>query len=104
MDVHIDREYGSNTLESCRYVQVPSSGDYAMAFLCGADGADSCTTDTLYQFLGHNSFAPFAIDYKIHDENNTFPGYTPPKMKTIPCSEAVDVSATERMAKAKLSG
>lgn len=91
--MHISREYASNTLESCRTVSVPTTGEFALNFMCGNVNALKCTSDQFFEFLGFNPFSPFRINFKLQGPNDTDPnGLTPPDMKTFACWEAPDVS------------
>lgn len=90
--MHLWEKYASETLESCRYVSVPSTGEFAVNFMCGNNVAPLCTTRQFYDFLGNNPQSPFLIDFKLHADNDTDSEMTPPAMPTFPCWERPDVS------------
>lgn len=96
VNVHLQREYADNTLESCRKVSVPSSGGFALNFMCPTN-ALVCTTDQFFHFMGHNLYSPFPMDFILISANETDKnGFVPPEMPAYPCWEAPDVSFSFR--------
>lgn len=92
VDVHLQKEYADDTIDSCRTVSVPSSGDFALNFMCSSN-ALQCTTEQFFEFLGNNPYSPFLIDFKLQAANETDPeGYVAPDMPAFACWEAPDVS------------
>lgn len=93
IDVHLSREYATDTVESCRTVSVPTTGEFAINFMCGNVNALKCTADQFFNFIGNNPFSPFIINFKLHSANDSNNAeFTPPDMKTFSCWEAPDVS------------
>lgn len=72
---------------------MPTTGDFAINFMCGNANALKCTADQFFNFIGNNLYSPFIINFKLHSANDSSdPAFTPPDMKTYACWEAPDVS------------
>ncbi|CAL4069350.1 unnamed protein product, partial [Meganyctiphanes norvegica] len=88
--VHVANKFVEGVYRSCQDVSMPSTGDAAISLMCGAWGAQYCTGQRWFNYMGStsNGFSPFQINYAYEDVSN---GTTKPLNKTIiPCSEPVD--------------
>ncbi|KAF2904777.1 hypothetical protein ILUMI_01402 [Ignelater luminosus] len=85
-DVYLSEEYMENTLESCRYVAMPSTGGLVMDTTCDGGTASDCTPQQFFDFFGFASgMAPFNIYFK--PTNSSRPSIDP---KTVGCNETYD--------------
>lgn len=91
VEVHLSLQYAQETVDSCRQVSVPSTGEYALDLMCDNTMAAQCTPQKFYDFIGNNPVSPFKIDFILHSPNDGSP-FIPPEMPTIPCSQAAPVS------------
>lgn len=96
VDYYMDNTTLYDVYDSCDEVFYPEMGVPAIEMLCGPWGA-SCTPQRLFDYFGHNSFAPFDINYKYINETDaedlTVPNaydepveVAPYNISTIPCS------------------
>lgn len=92
VDVHLTSAYATGTVESCRTVSMPTTGEYALNLMCGGKTAFTCSPKDFFEFLGNNPFSPFIINFTLHEANDTDSGFTPPDQKAFACWEAPDVS------------
>lgn len=62
--------------------------------MCGGWGAARCTPERWYKFMGDVSetFVPFQMNYKLHENTEKTGNFTPLDPKIIPCNSTVDVS------------
>nr|UZD10842.1 Niemann-Pick type C1 a [Mythimna separata] len=57
-------DYMQATFNSCIQVQAPSTNQLALDIMCGEYGAEYCTPELWFDFMGNASaFAPFQINY-----------------------------------------
>ncbi|XP_077294393.1 Niemann-Pick type C-1a isoform X2 [Arctopsyche grandis] len=91
MNVYLTKKYMVGVFDSCKQVQMPSTGQFAMDIMCGSWGASRCTADRWFEYLGdakENLYVPFQITYKGVD--GPVGNYTPVKLPVFPCSVSVN--------------
>lgn len=91
MNVYIDREYIDGTYESCHQVVMPSSGGPALGSMCTPFGAEDCTPERWFAYMGNekdSDFVPFQINYVITSES--IGDFYPLTIETKSCSEPYD--------------
>ncbi|XP_050549780.1 NPC intracellular cholesterol transporter 1 isoform X2 [Spodoptera frugiperda] len=82
----LSAKYMNTTFESCLQVQAPSTNQLALDLMCGEYGAEYCTPERWFKFMGDvANFAPFQINYV----NDPVPehGLMPYDPVTRPCNE-----------------
>ncbi|CAH0588864.1 unnamed protein product [Chrysodeixis includens] len=84
---HLSANYMSATYNSCSQVQVPSTNQLALDLMCGEYGAEYCTPQRWFTFMGDGSspYVPFQIDYTNDPDpaHGITEPYDPP---TRPCN------------------
>ncbi|KAF9419459.1 hypothetical protein HW555_003959 [Spodoptera exigua] len=82
----LSARYMNTTFESCLQVQAPSTNQLALDLMCGEYGAEYCTPERWFKFMGDvTNFAPFQINY-VSDPVPEH-GLTPYDPVTRPCNE-----------------
>ena len=73
-------------------VQMPSTNQQALDVLCGSDGAEFCTPQKWFDFMGDVNVpaVPFQINYLSGDE--PVDGFTPYNPSTRACNVGTAVS------------
>ncbi|OWR54329.1 niemann-Pick C1 protein, partial [Danaus plexippus plexippus] len=87
VDYYLGATYMNVTFESCASVQMPSSNQLALDLMCGDYGAEFCTPQRLFDFMGDAAdslYVPFQINYISGDEPKD--GFTPQNPSVLPCS------------------
>ncbi|XP_069668907.1 NPC intracellular cholesterol transporter 1 homolog 1b-like isoform X2 [Periplaneta americana] len=91
VDLYVHPDYMNGTYESCRQVVMPSSGGLALAAMCIPYGADNCTKERWFAYMGNEAdsdFVPFQINYvQITEPEGDF---IPLNIETKSCSEPYD--------------
>lgn len=84
----------NGTFDSCKNVQVPSTGQLALDLMCGSWGASKCSPTRWFGFMGDtgNPYVPFQINYLPQKSTDIVDGMQPLNPKVIPCSQSIDVS------------
>lgn len=85
----------NGTFDSCKNVQVPSTGQLAFDLMCGPWGASKCSPTRWFGYMGDaqgNPFVPFQINYLPQSNSSIVDEMKPLDLKVIPCSQSVDVS------------
>ncbi|XP_047992313.1 NPC intracellular cholesterol transporter 1 isoform X1 [Leguminivora glycinivorella] len=84
LDYYLSATYKEATYNSCKQVQMPSANKLAMDFLCLKYGAQRCTAQRWFEFMGTKGpFVPFQINYIEVVPNANYTLFNPP---TLPCS------------------
>ncbi|XP_043226344.1 NPC intracellular cholesterol transporter 1-like [Amphibalanus amphitrite] len=60
---YIHENYTHGVYDTCSGVQNAQTNSPAFGTMCGEWGWYLCTPERLYDFMGHNTYAPFMIDY-----------------------------------------
>lgn len=88
LDYHVSEEYAEKVYKSCADVVNPSTSGSVMDLLCGPWGGALCSPQRLLDYLGSisNGYAPFQINYFLHNKENKteFEPHNPP---VIPCNQ-----------------
>ncbi|CAG9564492.1 unnamed protein product [Danaus chrysippus] len=87
VDYHLGATYMNVTFESCASVQMPSSNQLAFDLMCGDYGAEFCTPQRLFDFMGDAAdslYVPFQINYISGDEPKD--GFIPQNPTVLPCN------------------
>lgn len=95
IDIYITEDYLNGTFNSCKNVQVPSTGQLAFDLMCGSWGASKCTPQRWFHFMGdakNNLYVPFQINYLPQKSTDIVNNMKPLNPKIVPCSESIDVS------------
>lgn len=95
VDIYITEDYLNGTFDSCKNVQVPSTGQLAFDLMCGSWGAAKCSPMRWFSFMGDasgNAFVPFQINYLPQPTPDVVDDMKPLNPKVIPCSQSIDVS------------
>lgn len=85
----------NGTFDSCKQVQVPSTGQLALDLMCGSWGASKCSAERWFGYMGDskgNPFVPFQINYLPQKSPDIVDDMKPLNPKVIPCSQSIDVS------------
>lgn len=91
MDVYIHTDYVNETYESCHQVVMPASGGLALGSMCIPYGAENCSPERWFGFMGNaeeSDFVPFQINYIITSED--IDSFSPLQIETKSCSERYD--------------
>ncbi|KAJ8715247.1 hypothetical protein PYW08_005228 [Mythimna loreyi] len=78
--------YMQATFNSCIQVQAPSTNQLALDLMCGENGAEYCTPEIWFDYMGNvTAYAPFQINYV----NDPVPEHalTPYDPETRPCNK-----------------
>ena len=69
VDYHVSQNYAQKVYESCADVVNPSTSGSVLDLLCGPWGGALCSPQRLLDYLGSisNGYAPFQINYFLHD-------------------------------------
>lgn len=89
LDYHLGATYMNTTFDSCSSVQMPSTNQQALDVLCGSDGAEFCTPQKWFDFMGDVNVpaVPFQINYLSGDE--PVDGFTPYNPSTRACNVGI---------------
>ena len=71
---YMHEEYNNLTYNSCKDVIQPSTSSPAMEVLCGEYGAEDCTPQRWFNYMGStsNGFSPFDIIYEYGTEDRYY--------------------------------
>ncbi|KAK7603119.1 hypothetical protein V9T40_003118 [Parthenolecanium corni] len=91
LQIYVSEDYINGTFDSCKQVMMSTTGQLVLDLMCGSWGAEKCTPQRLFSFMGTRSeYVPFTIQYitKI-DPSSSYKLISP---ATIPCYQALDNS------------
>ncbi|CAB0034871.1 unnamed protein product [Trichogramma brassicae] len=90
IQVYFTPEYLNGTYDSCKRVQVPSTGQVVMDLMCGEYGSSRCTPMKWFGSMGdaNNPFVPFQIDYVASDQPIGL--FEPRNPVVTPCNQAIN--------------
>ena len=89
LDYHVTEAYATQVYQSCADVVNPSTSGSVMDLLCGSWGGALCSPQRLLDYLGSisNGYAPFQINYFLHDDKNLSTTLVPHHPLVIPCHQ-----------------
>ncbi|KAL7293860.1 hypothetical protein TKK_0012914 [Trichogramma kaykai] len=90
IQVYFTPEYLNGTYDSCKRVQMPSSGQVVMDLMCGEYGSSRCTPMKWFGSMGdaNSPFVPFQIDYVASDQ--PIGPFEPRNPVVTPCNQAIN--------------
>ena len=91
---YAEKDFANNIFDSCKDVYSPAISGPALGAMCGSWGAEFCTPERFFDFLGNvksNDFVPFEIKYNF-DQSEVPPGMKLYNTKILSCNETINVS------------
>jgi Niemann-Pick C1 protein len=86
---YMGQTFMQDLYDSCKDVFYPVLSVPALAVMCGSWGAEDCTSERWYAFMGDvEGYAPFQIDYVFSDEEDVS-GFRPHRAEITPCQNPV---------------
>ena len=89
LDYHVSEAYAEKVYKSCADVVNPSTSGSVMDLLCGPWGGALCSPQRLLDYLGSisNGYAPFQINYYIHNSEANQTLFQPHNPPVVPCNQ-----------------
>lgn len=91
-ECYYNRRFADQSYDSCKGVQLPATGGYAIGAMCGKYGASLCNSQRWLDFQGDssNGLAPLMISFQlVPDGSAVGDGIVPLNSTVWKCSEAV---------------
>jgi len=86
---YVDRTYTRGVYDSCSKVQNSQTNSPAIGAMCGQWGWYRCSDIRFYEFLGHNPYTPFPIDYVLVEEGQNVAPFIPLSPDIQMCNQTV---------------
>ncbi|XP_043243694.1 NPC intracellular cholesterol transporter 1-like [Amphibalanus amphitrite] len=94
---YLSRNYTRGVYDSCSKVQNSQTNSPAIGAMCGQWGWYRCNDERFYDFLGHNPYTPFPIDYQLTEDGDDVSPYTPLSPEIQTCNETFQTPTGKRI-------